>query len=128
VALSDTKQISVLIVDDEDDIRVLVRMIIQNAGNDLAIAGEAADGREALEFFGEHEVDVVILDQRMPGLSGIETAQQMLTERPGQKIVMCSAFLDTDLKLEAEAAGIGVALAKREINRLPQVLRELFAA
>jgi len=127
MALSDTRHISVLIVDDEDDIRVLMRMIIQNGGDDLSVAAEAADGREALEYFGLHDVDVVVLDQRMPGLSGIETAQQMLTEKPDQKIIMCSAFLDTDLKLEAEAAGIAVAIAKREINRLPQVLRDLFA-
>ena len=127
MALSGTRQISVLIVDDEDDIRVLMRMIIQGGGDDLTVAAEAADGREALEYFGAHDVDVVVIDQRMPGLSGIETARQMLAEKPGQKIIMCSAFLDTDLKLEAEGAGIAVAIAKREINRLPQVLRELFA-
>ncbi len=128
MAISDTRQIAVLIVDDEEDIRLLIRMVIQNGGEDLSIAGEAADGREALELFGTQDVDVVILDQRMPGLSGIETARQMVAEKPGQKIVMCSAFLDTDLRREAEAAGIAVAIAKREINRLPQVLRDLFAS
>lgn len=128
MGISDTKQVSVLIVDDEEDIRLLIRMVIQNGGEDLAVAGEAADGREALEIFGQHDVDVVVIDQRMPGLSGIETAKQMLAERPGQKIVMCSAFLDTDLRREAEAAGIAVAIAKREIDRLPQVLRELVAS
>jgi YesN/AraC family two-component response regulator len=128
LAISDTRQIAVLIVDDEEDIRLLIRMVIQNGGEDLSIAGEAADGREALELFGSQDVDVVILDQRMPGLSGLETAKQMVAEKPGQKIVMCSAFLDTDLRREAEAAGIAVAIAKREINRLPQVLRDLFAS
>jgi len=117
----------VLVVDDEEDIRLLIRMVIKNGGDDLAVAGEAADGREALEFFGHQDVDVVFIDQRMPGLSGIETATQMLAERPGQKIVMCSAFLDTELRQEAEAAGIVATIAKREINRLPQVLRELAA-
>ena len=125
MAIHETRQISVLIVDDEEDIRLLMRMVIRNGGQDLSVAGEAADGREALEIFGREEVDVVVIDQRMPGLSGIETAQQMISERPGQKIVMCSAYLDTELRQEAEAAGISASIAKREINRLPQVLREL---
>jgi YesN/AraC family two-component response regulator len=128
VALSETRHISVLIVDDEDDIRMLMRMVIQGGGDDLSVAGEAADGREALEIFEREEVDVVVLDQRMPGLSGIETATKMLEIRPLQKIVMCSAFLDTELRREAEAHGIAKAIAKRDIDRLPQVLRELFSA
>jgi YesN/AraC family two-component response regulator len=128
VALSETRHISVLIVDDEDDIRMLMRMVIQGAGDDLAVAGEAADGREALEIFERDEVDVVVLDQRMPGLSGIDTAIKMLEMRPRQKIVMCSAFLDTELRREAEAHGIAKAIGKRDIDRLPQVLRELFSA
>jgi YesN/AraC family two-component response regulator len=125
--MTEQKTISALIVDDEDDIRLLVRMVIQNGGPDLTVAGEAADGREALEIFAEANPDVVILDQRMPGLSGIETAQEMLRMKPTAKIVMCSAYLDTDLRREAESVGISMAIAKREIDRLPQVLRELVA-
>jgi DNA-binding NarL/FixJ family response regulator len=122
---TEARPISALIVDDEEDIRMLVRMVIQNAGEDLTVAGEAADGREALELFAKSDIDVVILDQRMPGLSGIETAREMLRMKPMQKIVMCSAYLDTDLRREAESAGIVMSIAKREIERLPQVLREL---
>lgn len=125
---SDTRQISALIVDDEEDIRLLIRMVIERAGSDLAVAGEAADGGDALELLKDHPVDVVILDQRMPGMTGIDTARQIRLEHPFQKIVMCSAFLDTDLRREAEAAGIAVSIAKREIERLPQVLRDLVAS
>jgi YesN/AraC family two-component response regulator len=122
------RQIRTLIVDDEEDIRLLIRMVIQNAGNDLTVAGEAADGREALEIFASGDIDVVIIDQRMPGLSGLETAREMLLLRPLQKIVMCSAFLDTDLRREAEGAGIAVSIAKGEIDRLPEVVRELVSS
>jgi YesN/AraC family two-component response regulator len=126
--MAETRHIRTLIVDDEEDIRLLIRMVIQNAGDDLEVAGEAADGREALELFADNEVDVVIIDQRMPGLSGLETAQEMKRMRPMQKIIMCTAFLDTDLRREVESAGVSVAIAKREIDRLPQVVRELAAS
>jgi DNA-binding NarL/FixJ family response regulator len=125
---TDTKQISTLIVDDEEDIRVLIRMVIKTGGEDLSVCGEAADGAEALDHIDEQDPDVVILDQRMPGLSGIDTAREILKRRPGQGIVLCSAFLDTELRREAEAAGIRVCLPKGDIRRIPEVLRKVGAA
>jgi CheY-like chemotaxis protein len=120
-----TKQISALIVDDEEDIRVLIRMVIRTGGDDLVVCGEAADGSEALAQIDQQDPDVVILDQRMPGLNGIETAKQILERRPGQCIVLCTAYLDTDLRREAEAVGIEVCLPKGDIRRLPEVLRDI---
>jgi two-component system response regulator YesN len=120
-----TKQIGALVVDDEEDIRFLIRMVIRNAGGDMAVVGEAADGNEALENIDAQDPDVVILDQRMPGLTGIETAREIIRRRPDQKIVLCSAYLDPELRREAEGVGIVVCIAKGEIKRIPQLLREL---
>lgn len=120
-----TKQIGTLIVDDEEDIRVLIRMVIRGGGDDLGVCGEAADGREALEHIEEQDPDVVIIDQRMPGLTGIETAIEILDRRPGQKIVLCSAYLDPDVRREAEDAGIAMCISKGEIRRIPEILREV---
>jgi CheY-like chemotaxis protein len=122
-----TKQISALIVDDEADIRVLIRMVISTGGDDLVVCGEAADGREALALVEDQNPDVVILDQRMPGLNGIETAKAILQRRPGQRIVLCTAYLDSELQREAEAVGILVCLPKGEIRKIPQVLRYIAA-
>jgi YesN/AraC family two-component response regulator len=123
-----TKQIGALIVDDEEDIRVLIRMVIRGGGEDLGVCGEAADGREALDHIEELDPDVVIVDQRMPGLTGIETAIEILNRRPGQKIVLCSAYLDPELRREAEDAGIVMYIAKGEIRRIPEILREVAAS
>jgi len=120
-----TKPICAMIVDDEEDIRVLIRMVIKTAGDDLEVCGEASDGRDALAQIDTEDPDVVILDQRMPGLSGIETAKKILSRRPDQGIVLCSAYLDPDLRREAEAAGVRVCLAKGDIRRIPQILRSI---
>ena len=123
----ETKQISVLIVDDEEDIRLLIRTVIRTAGDDLAVCGEAADGADAIDLLEHEHADVVILDQRMPGMTGIEAATEILRRHPEQRIVLCSAYLDPELRREAEATGILDCLGKGEIRRIPQIVRQIAA-
>jgi two-component system, chemotaxis family, chemotaxis protein CheY len=123
---------TMLIVDDELDMRMLVRLVIEMANDGLTIVGEAADGREAIEVWraldGPSVPDVVILDNRMPGLSGLEVAQLILEERPAQIIVLYSAFLDADVRARASELGITSCVSKHELDRLPDLVREITAA
>lgn len=121
-----------LIVDDELDMRMLVRLVIEMANDGLSIVGEANDGPEAIQVWrdldGPPVPDVVILDNRMPGLSGLEVAQRILEERPGQIIVLYSAFLDADVRAKASELGIASCVSKHELDRLPDLVRELTRA
>ncbi len=117
------RRIGTLIVDDDDDLRLLVRLAIEERNEGLFVSGEAADGLSALARVGELAPDVVVLDQMMPGLDGIETATRMLATRPRQRIVLFTAFLDDELARRAEAAGIRACLPK---NRLPAVAELVF--
>jgi CheY-like chemotaxis protein len=123
---------TMLIVDDELDMRMLVRLVIEMANDGLTIVGEAADGPEAIQVWrdldGPPVPDVVILDNRMPGLSGLEVAQRILEERPGQIIVLYSAFLDAEVRAQAAELGIATCVSKHELDRLPDLVRELTAA
>ncbi|MEX2393932.1 MAG: response regulator, partial [Actinomycetota bacterium] len=65
--------------------------------------------------------------QKMPGMSGLETAQAILARRPRQRIVMCSAYVDADLVRRAEDAGIHHCLTKGDIGRIPDTLRKVAA-
>ena len=120
--------IATLIVDDEPDIRMLMRMTLDTANEGLFVCGEAADGVEAVEMAGDVAPDVVVVDQRMPGMSGIETAVALRAARPDQRIVLCSAFLDSELRQEGQQVGILGFVNKREIGQLPDVIRALVAA
>lgn len=123
---------TMLIVDDELDMRMLVRLVIEMANDGLSIVGEANDGPEAIQVWrdldGPPVPDVVILDNRMPGLSGLEVAQRILEERPGQIIVLYSAFLDADVRAKASELGIASCVSKHELDRLPDLVRELTRA
>jgi CheY-like chemotaxis protein len=120
---------TMLIVDDELDMRMLVRVVIEMANDGLSIVGEAADGAEALEVWraldGPPDPDVVILDNRMPQLTGLEVAKEILEERPAQIIVLYSAFLDERVRASAEEIGITRCVSKEELEQLPDLLREL---
>lgn len=120
---------SVLLVDDEPDIRELARLFLEMDGLQV---NEAADGAAALERFAElnppPQPSVVILDNRMPGLSGVEVAEKMLSIYPEQLIVLFSAFLDRDTEAAASAVGVTVCVSKTELKRLPQIVRGLMAA
>ncbi len=113
---------SALIVDDEEDIRVLVRLTIESANAGLSVVGEAASGEEAVVRWREHRPEVVVLDHRMPGISGLETAALMLAEQPDQPIILFSAYLDDATRSEAEAIGIRACIAKTDFTSLPEAL------
>jgi len=118
---------SVFVVDDEPDVRLLATTILQRGG--FTVLGEAEDGPQALERF--HELDpprqptIVLLDNRMPGLTGLEVAEQMLSRHPEQVIVLFSAHLDSAIKEAARAAGVAACVSKMEATRLPQILKDL---
>ena len=110
-----------MIVDDSADIRFLVRAIIEDSTDEVVLAGEADSARAALEAIGDVDPDVVVLDAMMPGLTGIEAAPMILARRPGQKLLLCSAYVDAELRDRAEAAGIADCVSKDDMEAIPQI-------
>ncbi len=120
---------TVLIVDDEFDIRLLVRTILESADVGVEVVGEAADGFDAMALFDTLDPpaipDVVILDNRMPGREGIEVAQEMLEREPRQNIVLFSAFVTPDLEARAQAIGVRACVGKSDFAQLPGLVVRL---
>ena len=112
----------VLIVDDEEDMRALLRSTIEIANEGLRVAGEAIDGEDAVVQWRETRPQIVVLDQRMPGATGLEVAQRILAEHPEQTIILFSAYLDQEILDAAAELGIKACMSKREISRVPEAL------
>jgi CheY-like chemotaxis protein len=108
---------SVLIVDDEPDVRFLVRRVLEEA-DAWCVAGEAASGIDALERCRELHPDIIVLDHRMPGMTGLETAELILAENPTQLIVLFTAVQDPAVHEQATEIGIRACLAKAELDHL----------
>lgn len=116
-----------LIVDDDSDMRFLVRMTIEVANHGLAVAGEAASGADAIAAVGQDRPEVIVLDHRMPGMTGIETAKRILADDPNQSIILFSAYLDAQTIAEAHAVGVHACIDKTDVDRLPEALWQLAA-
>lgn len=112
-----------MIVDDHADVRELIRLILEFADPELDVVGEADSGREAVERVDACDPTVVILDEMMPGMTGLEAARRILERRPDQKFVLFSAYLDSGLRLRAAEAGIRVCLPKYDLDLLPEAIR-----
>jgi CheY-like chemotaxis protein len=116
--------IGALIVDDQEDVRLLIRMIIDTANRGLFVACEASNGHEALDRLDDAcDPDVVLLDAMMPGIDGLETAVRIRQRRPGQPMILCSAYIDDDMRLKAEQVGIQLCLTKEEFELIPAAMR-----
>jgi DNA-binding NarL/FixJ family response regulator len=116
-------RIPVLVVDDMDDMRALVRLVLRTANEGLLVAGEAANGSEALDLVDTLDPAVIVLDELMPGLGGMETARRILARRPAQRIILFSAYLDDTVREAARDLGITACLSKVDYESLPDAIR-----
>jgi DNA-binding NtrC family response regulator len=92
---------TVLIVDDEQGVRESVRAVLEDTCEVL----QAANGQQALDVLGGHEVDLVMLDQRMPGESGIDILPRLKAIDSSIVVVLATAVRDVRLAVEAMRRG-----------------------
>jgi two-component system, chemotaxis family, chemotaxis protein CheY len=118
------ESLTVLIVDDEPDMRLLVRGFLARAG--LHVVEEAIDGLDALRALDELNPPpiptVVVLDNLMPAMTGLEVAKRILERTPHQHIVLFSAHLNREVEDEAARLGVSACLAKTDLERLPDLI------
>jgi DNA-binding NarL/FixJ family response regulator len=82
----DPRPIRVVIVDDEPLIRVALTRSLMEGG--LSVVGSAASGENAIQIAAEHVPDVILMDIRLPGMSGIETIEELRRRAPSSRILV----------------------------------------
>ena len=105
--------IRILLADDQAMIRTGLRMILE-AQSDLAVVGEAADGREAVEQARRVRPDVVLMDVRMPGVDGLEATRRLAGAgaEQGTRVIVLTTFDVDEYVVEALRAGASGFLLK----------------
>ena len=96
------EKIRILVVDDEESVRTILQRILSEVGYDVVTA---ANGQEALDKMSQSKIEAVLLDIRMPGMSGIEVLQQLATNWPETCVVMASAVAEAETAVEAMKRG-----------------------
>ncbi|MET7451648.1 response regulator transcription factor [Streptomyces sp. NPDC005574] len=104
-------KIRVVVADDEELLRTGFRLLIES-WDDLAVVGEAGDGRQAVHLVGRTRPDVVLMDVRMPGMDGIEATRQIVASGSAARVLMLTTFDEEEHVLAALRAGAGGFLLK----------------
>lgn len=103
--------IRVLLADDHEIVRDGLRRILGAAG-DVQVAGEAANGDDALALARANDYDVALLDMSMPGLSGIDLVKRLKAEKPKLKLLVLSMHGEPQYAARALKAGASGYLTK----------------
>jgi DNA-binding response OmpR family regulator len=113
----------VLIVDDEENIRRMMRLTLEVAGYEV---GEAANGPQGLDLYGDGSSwDVVLLDQRMPGMDGLEALALLNKRNAAARVIMVTAYASVELAVDAMKLGATDFVRK---PMTPEILRGAVAA
>jgi CheY-like chemotaxis protein len=128
-----TRALRVLVVDDQEGVRMVVADTVRFAGHEVIAVGE--DGQQAIELAREHRPDLVIMDIQMPRLNGAGAMEVILKEGTAERVVLMSgewrsAGLTTeDLKRLGASAFLEKPFSVTQLfDLLDQYARELTAA
>ena len=123
---SSSPPIRILIVDDHAVVRQGLRTFIE-LQDDMAVAGEAGDGNEAVRLAASTQPDVVLLDMVMPGLGGVEVTREILACSPVSRILILTSFGEDDKVFPAIRAGAqGYLLKDIRPAELVEAIREAY--
>jgi len=109
----------VLIVEDNGSMRHLLRSIV----GEWAEVFECEDGSQALSCYERVRPDWVLMDIRMPGVSGIEATRRILASHGDARVVMVTNFADERMREKAQRAGACGYVLKEDLSVLSEILR-----
>jgi DNA-binding NarL/FixJ family response regulator len=120
------RPIKVMLVDNSGPFRANLKRFLQ-AQPDIAIAGEAGSGEEAIRRAPELSPDLILMDFRMDGIDGIEAAREITRENPGIRFVVMTIYDSDSLRSRAREAGALGYILKEEIpDKLMPCIRAEF--
>ena len=100
----------ILVVDDEPDMRMLLRMTLERSGFEVA---EAGTGEEAVEVAGDPDIDLGLLDMNLPGIDGLEAVTAIRADgRVDLPVILLTAASDATLPERAQASGCQDVISK----------------
>jgi DNA-binding NarL/FixJ family response regulator len=119
------KQIKIVLADDHVLVRNGIKAMLQNE-TDLSVTGEADNGSEALEVARNVKPDLLILDIRMPGMTGLEAAAKLKSYSPKTKAVILSMHDSEEYVLQAlDAGAYGYLLKDTDRNEFVRALKQI---
>jgi DNA-binding NarL/FixJ family response regulator len=121
------KQISILIVDDHPIMRVGIAALIASS-KEMACAGQAGSGEEAIDKHASLHPDITLMDLRLPGISGVETIRRIRSATPEARFIVLTTYEgDEDIHQAMEAGASGYLVKGLPQEMLVNAVRRVHA-
>jgi DNA-binding NarL/FixJ family response regulator len=119
--------IQILVVDDHPLFREGISAILEGQ-MDMSLAGEASNGREAIQQFRAHRPDVILMDLQMPEMNGLDATIAIRGEDPGARIIILTTYMGDVQVMRALRAGARAYLLKNLLHKeLLDTIRAVYA-
>jgi DNA-binding NarL/FixJ family response regulator len=117
-------RIRIMLVDDQKVFLEGLKLVLESRASDMTVVGLAADGREAITLAESTNPHIILMDVRMPEMSGVEATEVIAKRMPAVKIVMFTTFDDDEyVKSAIKHGAIGYLLKNRPPMELINSLR-----
>jgi DNA-binding NarL/FixJ family response regulator len=121
------KKIQIMVVDDHFVVRMGLKGSI-NLEADMVVASEASTGEQALAMYRQHQPDIVLMDLKLPGMSGVESTKAICKEFPSASIVMLSTHDgEEDIYRSLQAGARTYLLKTAARTELIETIRGVYA-
>ena len=98
------KHLRIIIVDDHEVVRLGLKALLERHP-DFAVVDEASTAREAIQKAETHRPEVVVMDIRLPGGSGVDACREIMQKLPETKVIMLTSYAEDEMLFDAIAAG-----------------------
>jgi len=102
----------ILLVDDHEVVRLGLRALLEHNAQ-FEVVGEASTAKEAYEQVGRIHPDIVLMDIRLPGMSGIEACEEIIKTYPDMRVVMLTSYAEDEMLFSAIRAGASGYILKQ---------------
>lgn len=106
------KRLRILLADDHEVVRLGLKSLIERHP-DFIVVDEAGSASQAVQKAFQHQPDIVVMDIRLPGASGIEATREITGQCPDTKVIMLTSYAEEEMLYEAIAAGAAGYVLKR---------------
>lgn len=112
---------NIIVVDDDKLVSLSLKTILESTGK-ITVIAMGGSGEEAIELYRQHEPDVMLMDIRMDGMSGIEAGEMILKENPDAKILYLTTFADDEYIVKALNMGAKGYILKQNFDGIASAL------
>lgn len=112
---------NIVVIDDDKLVALSLKTILESSRK-ISVAAMGASGEEAVSLYREHHPDVMLMDIRMEGMSGIEAGELILAEYPAAKILYLTTFADDEYIIKALNMGAKGYILKQDFEGIAPAL------